>query len=102
MTVEELVEKLRQMRCDGKASGGDGLTAMTTLFGLIFHEEIGSQSSEIAAIYEKRRKGAGRADKWPGKGNNSAIRTGRRMAPFVDPHPKIRQKWREVSPNSGS
>ena len=80
------------MRCHGEASGA-GLTVMTTLFGLIFHEEIGAQSNEIAAIYEKRRKGASRADEWPGKGNNSAIQTGRRLAPFVSPHPKIRQRW---------
>ena len=32
MTVEELVEKLQLMRCDGEAKGA-GLTAMTTLFG---------------------------------------------------------------------
>ena len=49
MTEIDLVEKLRAMREHGRQRGQ--VDAMTMLFGLVFHEEIGENGPSIAKAF---------------------------------------------------
>ena len=92
MTVEELAEKLREMRVEGPRD------MMTRLFGVIFREDIGNRSKEIVDHYlrpndaEVRDRGQG--VHWPGKPNTSVINDGMNLAAFVDPRPAVVRQWR--------
>ncbi len=84
MTTDELVEKLHEMRQVGPEQ------AMTELFGLIFHEEIGSSANRIGDEYNKKG--------YKGKLNATNIRTGLRMALYADPRPDVVGRWKGTQP----
>lgn len=58
---------------------------MTMLFGLIFHEEIGSNGLSIEEAFNKR---------YPEKVNYRVIRDGQKLAEFANPHDDVVRKWR--------
>ena len=100
MNVEDLADKLRQMRTAGKKTSGD-VDAMTRLFGVVFCEEIGNNGPAIVAEYRKKQQthetifGSAEADEtWPGSPNSTVIQDGRKLAQFVDPHYAVVQKWK--------
>ena len=80
MTENDLVEKLQAMREHGPKD------LMTMLFGLIFHQEIGSSGPSIAREYNRRR--------YAGPVNSTIIQNGRKLAEFADPHDDVVRKWR--------
>ena len=80
MTEVELVEKLRDMREHGPEQ------AMTELFGLIFHREIGGDAGRIADEYNRRG--------YHGTLNPTNIRIGLRMAKYADPRADVVRRWR--------
>ena len=86
MTVKTLAEKLREMRT------ADDMDAMTRLFGVIFCEEIGTRSGDVATEYMNRKASA--PDDWPGSVDAAPIRDGRKLAKFVEPHYADVRKWR--------
>ena len=67
MTESDLVEKLRAMREHGRQRGGRDVNVMTMLFGLVFHEEIGSNGLSIEEAFNKR---------YPEKVNYRAVHPG--------------------------
>ena len=87
MTRDELVEKLHTMREHGEQMGRQRDT-MTMLFGLIFHEEIGTDGAIIAGAYDSKY---GDAKK---RVNPTIIQNGRKLAPFVEPRVSLVLKWR--------
>lgn len=87
LTVDELVERLKTMR---ESSDQDMVTVNTQLFGLLFHKDIGNRANQIATAYEA--KGYGRI-------NHVQLRSGMIMAPYVDPHFSVLQKWRSLMPS---
>lgn len=92
MTTEALAKKLRDMRADENLD----VDVATRLFGVIFCEEIGGRSQEIAREYKRRKEGAGlfHNEDWPGSPHGAVIADGRKLAQFVDPHYTIVRKWR--------
>lgn len=93
MNVEQLADKLRQMRAAGAAGNTD---VMTRLFGVIFCEEIaetGNNASAIVAAYRRRQSVEG-PEKWPGSPTDTVIQDGRKLAQFVDPHDHVVRKWK--------
>ena len=100
MNVEDLADKLGQMRSAGKKTSGD-VDVMTRLFGVIFRKEIGNSSEAIVEEYKKRQGqhttlfGSEEvAETWPGSPNATVIQDGRKLAQFVDPHYVVVQKWK--------
>ena len=85
MTTTQLVEKLFQMRKQGP------LQAMTMLFGVIFCDEIGDTSTEIAAEYNRLCQGTlNPKDKL----NRTNIGHGIALAPYVTVNKDVLDRWR--------
>ena len=90
MNVEQLADKLRQMRAAGAGRDKD---VMTRLFGVIFYKEIGNNAKAIVDAYERRKSAEGKV-KWPGKPNADVIQDGRKLAEHVDPRDD--EKWKRL------
>ena len=88
MTETELVKALSRMRNHGRSR--DELTPMTNLFGIIFCleiEDLGPGGPDrIAKAYNEKG--------YVGKMNGTVIRDGMNLAPYVEPHPGVRRRWR--------
>lgn len=92
MEINELVERLAAMRREDPAYAGP----MTAVFGLLFRDEIGSRSTEIAEAYTERWKSDPVTYPLkPGarKLNQAQIQNGRQLAPFVTVHPSLQHRW---------
>ena len=90
MTIEELAHKLRDMR--RAARDGDG-TATVHLFGIIFGDEIGYRSNQIAKEYLRQKEE--NPQEWPGKPSGGTIQDGKKLAEFVEPHYRLVREWRD-------
>ena len=83
MTEIDLVEKLRAMREHGRQRGQ--VDVMTMLFGLVFHEEIGSNGRSIAKAFNMQHSE---------NVNGTVIQNGRKLAEFANPNDAVVRKWR--------
>ena len=100
MNVEQLADKLRQMRTAGAARRD--MDVMTRLFGVIFCKEIKEiGNNAIVEEYNRRkeeynrRKSAEDPEKWPGKLNSTPIQDARKLAEYVDPRDDEIRKWKQ-------
>ncbi len=92
MNVEQLADKLRQMRTAGAA--GRNKDVMTRLFGVIFCKEIKEIGNNAIVKEYERRKSAEGPEKWPGILNAAPIQDGRKLAEYVDPRDAVIREWK--------
>ena len=91
MNVEQLADKLRQMRTAGAADRD--MDVMTHLFGVIFCKEI-KEIGNNAIVEEYNRKSEEDPEKWPGKLDATPIQDGRKLAEYVDPRDDVIREWK--------
>ena len=87
MTENELVQKLHDMREEGR-SFGDDVTAMMHVFGIIFDADISACSSNAAQLARAYEVTYGTRIGSPG------ISDGRKLRRFVTVNENVLRRWR--------